>query len=86
MASAAGFSHTSKEVEKIDTKYRSIKTALPVPESVPLLQKMYSLEAQAMHGQYLINGAIFGLILPVLYSLLMQDIVIRVLLRGLKIY
>ena len=52
MASAAGFSHTSKEVEKIDTKYRSIKTALPVPESVPLLQKMYSLEAQAMHGQY----------------------------------
>ena len=49
---SAGFSHTSKEVEKIDTKYRSIKTSLPVPESIPLLQKMYSLESQAMHGQY----------------------------------
>jgi len=49
---SAGFSHTSKEVEKIDTKYRSIKTSLPVPESIPLLQKMYSLESKAMHGQY----------------------------------
>ena len=46
------FSHKPIEVKKIVTKYRTIKTLLPVPESIPLLKKMYSLEAQAMHGQY----------------------------------
>ena len=45
------FSHKPKEVEKISTKYRSIKTPIPVPESIPLLEKMYSLESKAMHGQ-----------------------------------
>ena len=43
------FSHTPIQVKKIATKYRSIKTSLPVPESIPLLNKMYRLEAQAMH-------------------------------------
>jgi 4-aminobutyrate aminotransferase / (S)-3-amino-2-methylpropionate transaminase / 5-aminovalerate transaminase len=46
------FSHIPKKVEKISTKYRIIKTDIPVPESIPLLEKMYSLEAQAMHGQF----------------------------------
>jgi 4-aminobutyrate aminotransferase/(S)-3-amino-2-methylpropionate transaminase len=46
------FSHKPIKVKKIVTKYRTIKTLLPVPESIPLLKKMYSLEAQAMHGQY----------------------------------
>jgi 4-aminobutyrate aminotransferase / (S)-3-amino-2-methylpropionate transaminase / 5-aminovalerate transaminase len=46
------FSHKPIQVDKISSKYRSIKTSLPVPESIPLLEKMYSLEAQAMHGQY----------------------------------
>ena len=46
------FSHKSIEVKTISTKYRSIKTLIPTPESIPLLNKMYSLEAQAMHGQY----------------------------------
>ena len=46
------FSHVPLKVKKISTKYRSIKTLIPVPESISLLNKMYSLEAQAMHGQY----------------------------------
>ena len=45
------FSHQSIKVDKIATKYRTIKTAIPVPESLPMLEKMYALEAQAMHGQ-----------------------------------
>lgn len=46
-----GFSHQSIKVEKISTKYRTIKTSIPVPESLPMLEKMYDIEAQAMHGQ-----------------------------------
>jgi 4-aminobutyrate aminotransferase-like enzyme len=46
-----GFSHKPKKVEKIATKYRTIKTEIPVPECVPMLEKMYETEAQAMHGQ-----------------------------------
>ena len=46
-----GFSHQPIKVEKIETKYRTIKTDIPVPQSVPMLEKMYELEAQAMHGQ-----------------------------------
>jgi 4-aminobutyrate aminotransferase-like enzyme len=47
-----GFSHKPIKVDKVATKYRTIKTSIPVPESIPLLKKMYSLEAQAMHGQF----------------------------------
>jgi 4-aminobutyrate aminotransferase / (S)-3-amino-2-methylpropionate transaminase / 5-aminovalerate transaminase len=46
------FSHKPIKVDKVATKYRTIKTSMPVPESIPLLRKMYSLEAQAMHGQF----------------------------------
>lgn len=46
------FSHHPIEVDRVSTKYRTIQTQIPVPESIPLLEKMYSLEAQAMHGQY----------------------------------
>jgi 4-aminobutyrate aminotransferase-like enzyme len=49
--SGGGFSHKPIKVDKISTKYRTIKTSIPVPESIPLLKKMYNLEAQAMHGQ-----------------------------------
>jgi 4-aminobutyrate aminotransferase / (S)-3-amino-2-methylpropionate transaminase / 5-aminovalerate transaminase len=45
------FSHIPVSVDCIDTKYRKIKTLIPVPESIPLLEKMYSLESQSMHGQ-----------------------------------
>lgn len=47
-----GFSHLPTEVEKIRTRYRRIRTPLPVPESVPMLEKMYQLESRSMHGQY----------------------------------
>ena len=46
-----GFSHKPIKVESINTKYRTIKTEIPVPESIPLLKKIYRLESQAMHGQ-----------------------------------
>ena len=46
-----GFSHQPIKVEKIATKYRTIKTDIPVPESIYMLEKMYEIEAQAMHGQ-----------------------------------
>ena len=50
--SGNGFSHQPIKVENIATKYRTIKTAIPVPESIPMLKKMYQIEAQAMHGQF----------------------------------
>ena len=51
MASSDGFSHSPEIVEKINTTYRQIKTKLPVPESIPILNKMYSWESRSMHGQ-----------------------------------
>jgi len=45
------FSHIPVSVDYIGTKYRKIKTLIPVPESIPLLEKMYSLESHSMHGQ-----------------------------------
>lgn len=45
------FSHIPVSVESISTKYRRINTPIPVPESIPLLEKMYSLESRSMHGQ-----------------------------------
>ena len=47
-----GFTHTPIKVESVSSKYRNIQTLLPVPESIPLLNRMYQVEAQAMHGQY----------------------------------
>jgi 4-aminobutyrate aminotransferase / (S)-3-amino-2-methylpropionate transaminase / 5-aminovalerate transaminase len=49
--SGGHFSHIPVSVDYIDTKYRKIKTLIPVPESIPLLEKMYSLESHSMHGQ-----------------------------------
>jgi 4-aminobutyrate aminotransferase / (S)-3-amino-2-methylpropionate transaminase / 5-aminovalerate transaminase len=46
-----GFSLDPVQVPKVDSKYRQIQTALPVPESVPLLKDMYAYESKAMHGQ-----------------------------------
>ena len=45
------FSRTPVEVENINTRYRTIRTQLPVPESVGMFDKLSRLEAQAMHGQ-----------------------------------
>jgi len=45
------FSHTPINVDKINTQYRKINTPIPVPESLPFLEKMYELESHSMHGQ-----------------------------------
>jgi len=49
--SGLGFSHVPVEVIRVDTKYRTIKTAIPVPESIPILQRVYETESHSMHGQ-----------------------------------
>lgn len=46
-----GFSHQPVDVPKVDTRFRKIVTKLPVPESIPLLQRLYETESRAMHGQ-----------------------------------
>ena len=40
-----------EDVEPVETSYRKIQTKLPVPESVPLLEKMRRLEPRSMGGQ-----------------------------------
>lgn len=49
--SGQGFSHEPQKVPHVSTNYRTIKTAIPVPESIPLLQRMYRTESRSMHGQ-----------------------------------
>lgn len=39
------------DVEPVDTKYRTIKTQLPVPESLPLFEQLAQSETPAMWGQ-----------------------------------
>lgn len=46
-----GFNHVPKQVPLVETRFRRIKTQLPVPESIPLLEKMYYYESHSMHGQ-----------------------------------
>ena len=45
------FSHNPINVNKINTKYRLIKTKIPVPESIPFFKKIYENESHSMHGQ-----------------------------------
>ena len=49
--SGLGFSHIPKEVKKIDTRFRTIATKIPVPESIPILKRVYETESHSMHGQ-----------------------------------
>lgn len=39
------------QVQKINSKYRRIQTAIPVPESLPILEKLEKYEPQSMLGQ-----------------------------------
>jgi 4-aminobutyrate aminotransferase-like enzyme len=48
---AREFSLTPKPVPLVETRHRRIQTALPVPESVPILEKLRDLELRAMQGQ-----------------------------------
>jgi len=47
----ATFSHVPQSVPQIETDYRKISTPIPVPESLPILERMYATESRAMHGQ-----------------------------------
>ena len=49
--SELGFSHKPKEVKKVDTRFRTIVTKIPVPESIPILNRVYETESHSMHGQ-----------------------------------
>ena len=51
MASGSGFSHIPQNVKCINTKYRSINTKIPVPESIELIQQLYKW-SESVHGQY----------------------------------
>ena len=45
------FSRKPVEVPQVDTKFRRIKTALPVPESMELIEKLEKYEPNSMSGQ-----------------------------------
>lgn len=45
------FPHKPSNTKRINTKYRVIKTKIPVPQSIPLLKKAYKYEISSMHGQ-----------------------------------
>jgi len=40
-----------RDVERIETKYRRIRTQIPVPESIPILQRLRAAEPRSMGGQ-----------------------------------
>ena len=40
-----------KQVSQVETKYRKIQTAIPVPESIPVLEKLRTYEPLSMSGQ-----------------------------------
>src|SRR5438876_10339521 len=48
---AREFDLTSKRVPRVETQFRRIVTEVPVPESIPILQKLQSYEPVAMRGQ-----------------------------------
>ena len=40
-----------RTVEHVDTKYRKIVTPIPVPDSIPILERLKRFEPEAMRGQ-----------------------------------
>lgn len=46
-----GFRQTPRAVPRVETRYRRIVTALPVPESLPLLERLRRCEPRSMGGQ-----------------------------------
>ncbi|MCK4326102.1 aminotransferase class III-fold pyridoxal phosphate-dependent enzyme, partial [bacterium] len=45
------FIHTSQKVPFVQTKYRTIKTKIPVPESIAIFKDLEKYESRSMHGQ-----------------------------------
>jgi len=48
---AREFTLVPQPVARVETRYRRIVTQLPVPESLPTLEKLYQYEPRAMRGQ-----------------------------------
>jgi len=48
------YSLTPKDVPPVDTKFRRIRTPIPVPESVPILEDLRRYEPRSMTGQPLV--------------------------------
>lgn len=48
---AFSFSRIPVKHPAVRSRYRSIQTALPVPESLPILEDLYRYESRSMHGQ-----------------------------------
>src|SRR6266699_945080 len=48
---AREFDLTPKRIPRVDTPYRRIATELPVPQSLPVLERLYQYEPVAMRGQ-----------------------------------
>ena len=47
----AEYSLIPADVEKIETKHRTIKTKIPVPESIPLFKELLRAEPRSMMGK-----------------------------------
>jgi len=45
------FDTTPQELTHVNTRYRTVKTKLPVPESLPILESLDQYESISMHGQ-----------------------------------
>src|SRR4051812_1503812 len=45
------FTLVPQPVARVETAFRRIVTDLPVPESIPILEKLYAYEPRAMRGQ-----------------------------------
>ena len=48
---AFDFTRTPLKVPPVKTYFRCIKTAIPVPQSIPILERLYKFESRSMHGQ-----------------------------------
>lgn len=51
MGAEMGQDLTSRKVQRVETRYRRIVTDIPVPESVPVLERLRSFEPRSMSGQ-----------------------------------
>ena len=51
MGAEMGQDLTPRKVQRVDTRYRRIVTDIPVPESVPVLERLRSFEPRSMSGQ-----------------------------------
>ena len=47
----ASYSLTPVKVKKVSTKYRTIKTSIPVPQSLPVFRALEKSEPRSMMGQ-----------------------------------